>query len=272
MLLIVWIVAAQLGMRMTMTDDDALQKFRKAGIELRYRTTSIEGSPIHYVTTGPDDAPTLFFVHGSPGSWTAFEDYLKDTDLCRHYRLISIDRPGFGYSNFGQPMDMPHQANLVGTLITQIKNGKKIYVIGHSLGGPLAVMLAADKRNAVSGLVLLAGSVDPSQEEPEKWRPWLAAFPLRLLVPRIMRTSNAELMDFKKDVLLMPAALQDVTCPVLIIQGLKDDLVPPANAFYAQKQMIHAPTIKLVTIADANHFIPWTRYELIKKNILSFTK
>ncbi|WP_460996415.1 alpha/beta fold hydrolase [Spirosoma harenae] len=48
-----------------------------------------------YVSIGAADKPTLVFVHGSPGSWNAFASYLKDSLFLEHYRMVSLDRPGF---------------------------------------------------------------------------------------------------------------------------------------------------------------------------------
>jgi pimeloyl-ACP methyl ester carboxylesterase len=253
-----------------MSDTAAQKEFSNNGVALKFQTSQIEGTGIHYAITGQPDKPTLFFIHGSPGSWTAFKKYLIDTELLGHYRLISIDRPGYGQSNFGKVMNMTDQARIIGLLMRQLQNGQKFYVIGHSLGGPLAVKLAAENRDIVSGAILIAAAVDPNEEAPERWRHLLASFPFYFLLPRILRTSNAETMDFKKDVLTIPADLQHITCPVLIVQGFQDSIVPPGNAFYAQKQLVHSSKVVLVTFKDANHFIPWTRFEEIKKNIIAF--
>jgi pimeloyl-ACP methyl ester carboxylesterase len=59
-----------------------------------------DGHNLHYIETGNAQKPTLI-LHGSPGSWNAFKEYLQDTTLLKKYRMIAIDRPGFGYSDFG---------------------------------------------------------------------------------------------------------------------------------------------------------------------------
>ena len=221
------------------------------------------------MSAGDDHKPTLFFIHGSPGSWTAFDKYLQDSLLLANFRLVSIDRPGFGYSGFGDVLNFDTQTDMIAQLIGQLQNGKPLYIIGHSLGGPYAVKLGAQQLPNVKGLVLLAGSVCPEQEAPEKWRGVFKAFPLRYLLPGAFRPSNVELWAFKKDVLAIPECLEKVTCSVVIVQGLKDPLVPPANAFYAQKQLVHAADVKLVTFPEANHFIPWTKYEDIRSILLA---
>jgi pimeloyl-ACP methyl ester carboxylesterase len=264
-----WLIFAQSCVRFITSDSEAKEEFAKDSVDIQLKSTIIEGRTIHYAMTGQPDKPTLFFVHGSPGSWAAFDKYLQDKDLLRYFRLISIDRPGFGYSDYGDAINITRQAALIGTLIGKLQNGRDFYVIGHSLGGPLAVKLAANYKTYISGIVLLAASVDPNEEKKEKWRPWMKAFPLRYLLPGAFRPSNIELWEFKKDVLTMPGDLNSITCPVIIIQGLKDPLVPPGNAFYAQKALVNARSVKLITIDSANHFIPWTRFPIIKNALLS---
>jgi pimeloyl-ACP methyl ester carboxylesterase len=263
-----WLLFAQSCMKFRITDAAATASFEKSGVPIRLLHTTIADQQLHYAITGSDANPTLFFMHGSPGSWDAFAAYMKDTQLLQRFRMVSIDRPGFGYSRFGRAYSLKKQASVIGSLIGQLQNGRPFYLVGHSLGGPLAVMLGAHYRDDVNGLVLLAASVDPTEEKPERWRPWLKAVPVRWFVPGAFRPSNTELWDFKKDVLEMPQDLDMVRCPVYIVQGSEDDLVPPGNALYAQRKLVHAATVQLVMLQGANHFIPWTHYSDIKKVLL----
>jgi pimeloyl-ACP methyl ester carboxylesterase len=77
--------------------------------------------------------PTLFFVHGSPRSWDAYKQFLEDSDLLKKFRIVSIDRPGFGYSQFGDAMNVENQSRIIYPLIDFISNCKPLFVIGHSL-------------------------------------------------------------------------------------------------------------------------------------------
>ncbi len=78
--------------------------------------------PLHYVQTGNDSFPTLLFVHGTPGSWDAFQNYLKNSGLLQHYRIISIDRPGFGYSDFGNVRNISQQAAIISAWMDSVQN------------------------------------------------------------------------------------------------------------------------------------------------------
>ncbi len=270
-MLAVWLLFAQSCVKFMMSDKQAMEEFEKDRIAIQLKTETVGGHHIHYAETGAADKPTLFFIHGSPGSWIAFKNYLKDKDLRLRFRLISIDRPGFGNSDYGNAISISEQACLVGPLIGRLQNGRNFYVVGHSLGGPLTVKLAAQYPRYISGIVLLAASVDPNEEKRELWRPALKIYPFCLLLPGAFRPSNIELWAFKKDVLTMPADLNSITCPVLIMQGMVDPLVPPGNAFYAKKQMVHAPSVQLISLDSANHFIPWTRYTQVKEALMSLS-
>jgi pimeloyl-ACP methyl ester carboxylesterase len=143
-----------------------------------------------------------------------------------------------------------------------------MYLVGHSLGGPMIIQLNADNPGLFDGLVLLAGSVDPAEEKKEVWRYILDGTVLRYFVPGAMRPSNTELKYFKKDVYTLQDKFAMVKCKVFIVHGTKDPLVPAGNSIYAKKKLINAASVNLTLIPDANHFIPWTKYDTIKKVLM----
>jgi len=267
-LLSLWIIIAQSCMKFRIEDDKAKKDFAAAGVALSTETVEGANGSMHYAKTGNDTLPTIVFVHGSPGSWNAFAQYMRDKDLLKKYRMISIDRPGFGYSDFGEAQHLEDQSALISPLFKLWANGKPIYLVGHSLGGPMIIQLNADNPGLFDGLVLLAGSVDPGEEKKELWRYILDAGALRYLVPGAMRPSNTELKYFKKDVYALQDKFGLVKCRVFIVHGTEDPLVPVGNAYYAQKKLAHAASVKLTLIPGANHFIPWTKYDIIKQVLL----
>lgn len=267
-ILVLWLLAAQSCMKFRVSDTKAIRDFAKDSVVLTVDRLIVDGRTLHYVKTGEEDRPTIVFLHGSPGAWDAFKKYLKDKDLLRYYRMVSVDRPGFGYSDYGDATDLPSQAKIIAVLLERLQNGQPLYIVGHSLGGPLCVLLAAEHQELIDGMVLLAASIDPNEEKPEKWRPIMKTTPLKYFLPGAFRPSNIELLEFKKDVLLMRGALQKIKCKVVIVHGMKDNMVPPANAVYAEDYLIHASDVSKVILSDANHFIPWTRYKEVKKVLL----
>src|SRR5882757_6512126 len=144
--LLLWLILAQSCMTFRKSDADARKAFTAAGVTITLAKIIVDGRTIHYAMTGNDSFPTLFFIHGSPGSWDAFQEYMKDPDLLQKYRMVSVDRPGFGQSDYGSPEHLGRQSELISPLFTVLDNHRPKFLIGHSLGGPMVVKLAADNR------------------------------------------------------------------------------------------------------------------------------
>ncbi|HVX52793.1 MAG TPA: alpha/beta hydrolase [Chitinophagaceae bacterium] len=267
--LLILLIAAQFGDEFRTSDKDAAATFAKAHVPFKTGYLHINNRTMHYVAAGQDSLPTIVFIHGSPGSWNAFEDYLLDADLLKKYRMVSLDRPGFGYSNYGDALDFAQQGILLSAVLDTIQNGKAMALVGHSLGGPMVIKLTAENPALpVKNIVVLAGSVDPAQEEPEKWRGIINKFPLRYFIPGAMRPSNDELKWFKKDVYTLAPDFAKVTCNVVLMHGDSDQLVPPPNALYSKAHLTNAKSDTLVWLKGENHFIPWTRFDAIKQQLL----
>ena len=270
LLLISYILVCQSCATMRMKPKEVKVFFENAKIGFKDSIVLIENSKIHYLETGNKDNPTLFFVHGSPGSGLeSYKEYLKDSLLLKKYRMIAIDRPGFGYSDFGKAKNLYEQAHILEAFVDKIKNGRNIYLIGHSYGGPVIVKMAIDQPSNFKEIVILAGSIDPNAENPEKWRPVFIAFPLRYIVPGALRPANDELWWLKTDLKNMKSKLINITTNVLIIHGTKDQLVPYSNAAFIQKECINAKSMELISIKDANHFIPWEHFLEIRDRLLN---
>ena len=268
-ILVLWVVFVQSCMTFRKADDEMKLIFQRRGVQLKTATEKIEGRNIHYAQTGREDLPTLVFVHGTPGSWNAFSDYMIDKELLQAFRMISIDRPGFGYSDFGKAEHLDRQSQLISPLLEKLSNGKDMILIGHSLGGPMIIQLAADNPGKFTALVLISGSVDPSIEKPEKWRPLLFKTPLNLFVPGAFRPSNVELWYLKKDLVKLTEAYTKVSAPVYLIHGDKDTWVPPGNVEYAKRLLVNSKRVQEFMLSGGNHFIPWTKYAEIKSVLLS---
>jgi pimeloyl-ACP methyl ester carboxylesterase len=263
-----WLIFAQSCMQFRMSDSKAISQFAADGVVLQTHTEAIGGRHLHYTLTGSDTLPTIVFIHGSPGSWDAFAKYMKDKDLLQRYRMVSVDRPGFGHSDFGSALNLSQQSELMLPVLKQLYNGKPMYLAGHSLGGPLVVKLAAQEPQRFGAILILAGSVDPAMEKKEAWRPVLYKTPLKFFVPGAMRPSNEELWYLKKDLVQLKNDFSKVTCPVYILHGDKDMLVPVGNVPYAKQMLVNASKVTVTLLPGANHFIPWSHYKEIKQVLM----
>ncbi len=246
-----------------------IRRFAEKGIPLIPGTYRVNGLSIHYVRTGLDTLPTIVFVHGTPGSWTAFRDYLSDPALLYHFRLISIDRPGFGDSDYGNAYTLAEQSVLLRPLFAEIDNGKPVFLAGHSLGGPLVIKMAADYPELVHGIMLISASVDPALEPAEAWRKTFATTPLQSTLPGAFRQSNAELYTFKQEIQTLRTDFSRVYADVSIVHGEKDTWVPVGNAYYARNNLLNAHSVHTLIIPGGNHFIPGTHREDIVRELIA---
>jgi pimeloyl-ACP methyl ester carboxylesterase len=266
--LILWAFLAQGCMSFRITDEEAKKQFSNKGLALTIKTVQAGGRNIHYASSGDENKPTLVFIHGTPGSWNAFIQYMQDKTLMQQFRIISVDRPGFGYSDFGKVMNLAAQANILNEWMKKISNGKPVYLVGHSLGGPLVAKMAADEPGSYKGLVIISGSIDPDAEKPEKWRVLLFKTPLNYFLPGAFRPSNKELWFLKSDLQELKKDFSKITIPVYFIHGDKDTWVPPGNVAFGKKMLNNASQVGELMLPKGNHFIPWTHYKEIRGVLL----
>lgn len=225
---------------------------------------------VHYIATGKANAPTLVFIHGSPGSWDAYKNYLSDADLLGTYRMIAPDRPGFGFSDFRKSMGLSEQAILLNEALSQLDNGSPVTLLGHSYGGPLVVEMALENPLRYANLVILAGALDPLAEKPERWRYPFHYFPLKYLVPGSFKPANDELIYLKTDLKQLEKKLFGLSQNVLIMHGTKDRLVPYGNVSFMEQKFTGTAILETITLPDQGHFFIWEEADLVKKSVLEW--
>lgn len=124
---------------------------------------TVAGRPLAFTDTGGTGS-TLVFLHmfgGSIRTWASVVDRLAGERRC-----IAIDLPGFGDS---EPLADPGVAATARVLrdFLGALGVDRCTVLGHSMGGKLAMALAARDPGRVDGLIL----VEPSPLEPEPTKP-----------------------------------------------------------------------------------------------------
>lgn len=125
------------------------------------RHIATTGGDIYAKTWGNPDGPDILMIHGSTSHLEEFVASLGPT-LGGAYHLTAYDRPGMGRST-GRPSDAADLAVQAETAAEVIRASglKKPVVVGHSYGGAVALRLALEHPDLVSGLVLLAPASHP---------------------------------------------------------------------------------------------------------------
>lgn len=256
------------------SDKKAMKSFKEKKINAQFHQYSFAKRTIHYVESGNSQSDiVLFFVHGSPGSWNAFENYLLDSALNARYLMISVDRPGYGYSNFGQKEEsLTIQSIVYAPLLKKyLEQGKKIVLIGHSYGGPVIAKMGMDFDEAIAGLIFIAPSIDPELEE-ELWIQKPATWAIfKWMIPAAVVVSNEEILALKPELQRIIPYWSKLKMPVVFIQGGKDELVHPRNKDFAEKQLKNAP-LEIMYYPTLDHFIPFTHKEIVMEAIEKMDK
>ena len=200
----------------------------------------------------------LVFIHGTPGGagvWaTQFET------LSTNANLFAYDRPGFGGSTpvWAQP-HLQEQVDALANLLDSITTNQ-VLVIGHSYGGPVALLATLEHPEKIRGALLIGGDVDPAQEKP--W--WVQhVFGWRAtswVLPRALRQCNRETLAAHDDLAAMQKLLPKLVVPVVMLHGDRDPLVPVENVAWLEQQLAAAGKTNLfvkIILPGVNHFIPW---------------
>jgi len=231
-----------------------------------YEAPKLPDSEISYIHAGEDADPRVIFIHGTPGSAGNFVHFVDDPP--EGLRTIAIDRPGFGEScPRGAVPELERQAAAIEPLLVQRK-GRWPILVGHSLGAPIAAWVAAEHPDRVDGLVLVAGALDPELERVlviQRIGNFLF-FPN--LLPRAIRNANRELIPLKGELEELAPMLERIDCPVVIVHGRKDGLVPFENVAYMQKRLGGGGgSVHLIELSEGDHFLPWNAEQRIRDAI-----
>jgi pimeloyl-ACP methyl ester carboxylesterase len=125
-------------------------------VEKPGRTLSIDGVGIHYLEAGT--GPALLLIHGLGASTFAFRRILPD--LARHFRVVALDLKGFGFSERADgDYSLGGQAALVRQVMDRL-GIERASVLGHSMGGAVAMRLALAYPERVERLILASSASD----------------------------------------------------------------------------------------------------------------
>lgn len=128
--------------------------------ERQSTVTLADGRRLGYAEYGDAAGEPWFYFHGTPGS--RFEArFASDAATRRHVRLIAVDRPGYGLSDFQRGRRIRDWPGDVAQLAAHL-GIERFGVIGLSGGGPhaLACALALPGQVTAAGLVSSAGPVE----------------------------------------------------------------------------------------------------------------
>jgi len=103
---------------------------------------------------------TLLYIHGLGESGLCFEKLVGHAGLAGAHQLVP-DLPGYGRSAWrDEPLSLVEQADLLAAWL-RWRGEKDVTLVGHSMGGVIAMLLTERHRDLVARVIDIDGNVSP---------------------------------------------------------------------------------------------------------------
>lgn len=271
-LVVAWFVDAR------QTDQELANEFRNQSIRPTvhyYRVNEPGKMPrtIRFMETparsGDSALPVVLFIHGAPSSLSFFNEFFKDTTLLNQAQLVAVDRPGYGYSDFGWvETSIIRQAELLQPLIDRYRKAPYLMVVGSSYGGSVSARLAMNNAQRVNHVVFVSSALGPGLERTYPIS-YLADSPLiRWMVSPLLRLANDEKLAHRKALEAILLDWPKIRSNITMLHGQQDDLVYPANVSFAQQHLVNA-RVKQFLLPENRHDIVFNKRRYMTEIILN---
>ena len=134
-------------------------------MEFEHHTLQRNGLRWHVVVAGPQDAYPVLLLHCWTGNWSLWQTTMER--LAGKFRFIAPDHLGFGQSDKprGDHYQIVQQAERA-KFILESFGYARAHVVGHSMGGQIALTLAAQYPDMVTRLVVVDPAVQGNRLHP----------------------------------------------------------------------------------------------------------
>ncbi len=272
-----------------------VQKIQLGNIELAY----IEQGEGH---------ETILLIHGLGSyarAWTKNIDALAET-----HRVIAVDLPGYGQSSKGHyEYSMSFNADVIRHLIDSLALGS-VTLVGHSMGGQIAITLALESPELVNQLILISPAGFERFNEGE------SAWMKNIMTPELVRDTpvrtiaknvSINFYDFPDDASWMITdriqlrgasdfynycyavsknvegmlrgivwnKLDQISQPTLVLFGSNDALIPnrylhPGWTKEIAKIAEEIPNVQVSMIPKCGHFVQLDASQITNQIIMGF--
>jgi pimeloyl-ACP methyl ester carboxylesterase len=264
--------------------------------EAEEKDVDVGGIAAHCLIAGPVNAPHVVFVHGLGGSFATWS--LNLPAFAGQFRICALDLVGAGSSaKPATDYSVPVLAEFLARFLDALgPDWQRVSLVGHSLGGAVALTFAGSYPQRVERLVLvdsagLGPEIDRrvlalvhAEPTPEHIREELALFfanpklvqqaLVEQLYQQRMQPGAREALQATADAAFsggqqridLRETLTKLPQPVLVIWGATDAVIPAAHAQLAQQ----AQQGRLVVLANCGHCPHIERSDEFNQTVLAF--
>lgn len=240
------------------------------------KVIDVKGVPIHYLDEG--SGPAVVLIHGFGGHTFSYRHQIAT--LSRDHRVVALDLLGYGYS--GRTVDADYSLTAQASRVLGLMDAlgiEQAALVGHSMGGAVAMRVAEESTDRVDRLALVASV---SGDAAPRFRGFGVIRPLLPLLShiakdRILRASFSDhskitaeirdayiapmrisgsmdglrriMADAQRD---EPIKYERITQPTLILWGEDERLLPGFTLDRLRQRLPHA---EVVTVLAAGHLL-----------------
>lgn len=226
----------------------------------------IKGKVIAYDEVG--SGRNVVFVHGACENSSFWNHQLSLSD---RYRILTLDLPGHGKSEgLGSEILVKTYSDVVAEFISKTCPDKAV-VVGHSMGGAIALLNSIEHPENLNGAVIVSSGaklgVLPSIREglrarfeetvksvvgPRQFSSKTNLDTIRFVTNEILKCdSKVAAADYDAcNSFDVRQKLRTISLPVLVVAGEEDKMTPVPWSAYLKENI---PKSKLVLIRDASH-------------------
>lgn len=222
---------------------------------IKSKTIQVDGLDIRYYTAGVGEP--LVVIHGGGGDARTWRENIEA--LAENYTVYAPDLPGYGGS---EPLDgtyfIPELSDFIDSF-AEMLGLEKFHLVGHSLGGGIALNYALESPHRIRKLVLVSslclgreiafwvrllsipallrsvGIVILALLRGIKWVFKKLLAPAEFIMPfsPASVTIGGSVTTFKEQTLVLANRLSEIMMPTLLVWGAKDPIVPVRHAYMA---------------------------------------
>lgn len=250
----------------------------------------IDGRGIRRIVAGPDAGPSMLLIHGFGADLSTW--MFNQPGLAAIHRTHAIDLPGHGGSTKNVPDGAVDALADIIIGYMDVAGLNSTHIVGHSLGGAIAAVIALKAPERASGLSLVAPAFLGEEIDGSFIEGFLTetrARKLRPVLEKLVDDPASVTLEMVDDVLKAKridgalAALQaiaeanftgnkqnhslrerlvDIPVPVQIVWGENDRILPPAHA-----RGLDA-AFKVTVISGAGHIVHMEKAAQVTRNII----
>jgi pimeloyl-ACP methyl ester carboxylesterase len=220
------------------------------------KTIKVNGRDVHYYTAGQGEP--LMLIHGGGGDARTWRNNI--VELSEKYTVYAPDLPGYGGS---QPLDgkyyIPELSAFLGSFASNL-GLERFYLMGHSMGGGVALDYALKSPQKIKKLVLVSSlclgreiafwvrlfsipaflrSMGLLTISILKGIKWLAERlnPAEFILPLSPAsvTIGGNITTLRQQSVVLENRLAEIAVPTLLVWGSRDPIVPVKHAYQAAR-------------------------------------